>query len=352
MNRCFKFLSLTALTIALTFPVHLVIAAESEKYEPGSTPWGNPDLQGIWDYRTLTPFERPPALKDKAMLTEEEAYVFREQTVKVLDVDNRDNESTVDVEGAYNTFWWDWGTELDKDLRTSLIVDPPDGRLPNITPEAQARKVEQNLYRRPPVRDLFSYSAVPATFRPDGPESLGLSERCLVGLNSGPPMTPGAYNNNVRIIQTPEYVVLFTEMIHDARVVRMDGRPHLPKEMRKWSGDSRGHWEGKTLVVETTNFTDNTPAFQLPATLENAVEAGAVGTGLNLHLVERFTRVGENRLIYEYTVNDPTTFTKPFTVMIPMRSSEGRMFEYACHEGNYAVQGMLKGARLLDAEAD
>ena len=179
---------------------------------------------------------------------------------------------------------------------------------------------------------------------------LGLSERCLVGFNAGPPITPSAYNNNLRIVQTPGYIVLVTEMIHDARIIPLDDRPHQPSEMKRWSGVSRGHWDGNSLVVDTTNFTDKTPAFQLPATLE-ALDKGVVGSGVNLHLTERFTPVGKGRLLYTYTIDDPATFVRPFTVSIPLRATKGPMFEYACHEANYAMPGILKGARLLEAES-
>ena len=161
-----------------------------------------------------------------------------------------------------------------------------------------------------------------------------------------------AYNNNLRIVQTRDYVVLLTEMIHDARVVPLDGRPHLPAGIQRWSGDSRGHWEGDTLVVDTTGFTDKTPAFQLPLSIETALDGGTVGSGVDLHLIERFTPVGEGRLLYQYTVEDPAALTRPFTVAIPMRASRERMFEYACHEGNYAMRGMLKGARTLEVEEE
>ena len=322
-----------------------------QAYEPERTSWGAPKIEGLWDFRTLTPFERPAELADKAVLTVEEAEVFRQQAIQALDVDNRTGDASIgDVEGAYNTFWWDWGTEYNDDLRTSLVVDPPNGRLPEITPEALAQKERQNRLRIAPVRDLLSYSANPAEFRPPGPEALGLSERCLVGFNAGPPFAPSAYNNNLRIVQTPDYIVLVTEMIHDARIIPLDGRAHPPPEMMRWSGDSRGHWDGNTLVVDTTNFTDKTPAFALPATLA-ALDVGVVGSGMNLHLTERFTRVGEGRLLYEYTIDDPSTFVQPFTVHISLRATEGPMFEYACHEANYAMPGMLKGARLLEAEA-
>jgi hypothetical protein len=335
-----------AFVLILTIPS----SADAKKYKPKRTPWGSPDIQGIWDFRNLTPMERPSELGDKVTLTPEEAAAFRELVVKSLDFDNRKDKAAADIESAYNRFWYDFGAELEKDQRTSLIIDPPNGKLPNITPEAQAQMAKQNRLRLPPVRDFYSFSADVKTFRPAGPESLGLSERCMIGLNAGPPLNPSAYNNNLRIVQTPKYIVLVTEMIHNARIVPMDGRPHLDSEMRRWSGDSRGHWEGNTLVVETTNFTDKTPTFQLPTTIENAAQSGAVGSGFNMHLVERFIPVDESTLEYEYTITDPKTFVSPFTVNIPMRLSDGQMYEYACHEGNYALTGMLKGARLLEAE--
>ncbi len=349
-----SFLPIAGLVAGLVFLASCTPNADqisSSSYDPMRTAWGTPDIQGIWDFRTLTPLERPPEYADKTVLSAEEAREFREKILQLQDVDNRAAAVTDDVEGAYNTFWWDWGTELNADLRTSLIIDPPDGRLPGITQQAIARLHEQNRLRTPPVRDLFSFSANTAEFRPAGPESLGLSERCLVGFNAGPPLTPSAYNNNLRIVQTPGYVVLVTEMIHDARIIPMDGRPHPPAEVTRWSGDSRGRWEGNTLVIDTTNFTDKTPAFQLPTTLDNLQASAGVGSGKNLHLVERFTPTAEGHLLYEYTVDAPTTFTKPFTVAIPMRATDSQMFEYACHEANYAMPGMLRGARLLESEA-
>jgi hypothetical protein len=347
MIRTHNLLPIAGLAAVLSLSV---ACAPEVGYEPERTSWGTPNIEGLWDFRTLTPLERPIELADKAVLTPEEAQAFRERAIQAQDVDNRTGDASIgDVEGAYNTFWWDWGTDFDGDLRTSLIVDPSDGRLPGITPEALARMEVQNRLRTPPVRDCCSYSAQPVTFRPSDPEALGLSERCLVGFNAGPPITPSAYNNNLKIIQTPDYIVLVTEMIHDARIIPMDGRPHQPPEIRRWSGDSRGHWDGNTLVVDTTNFTDKTPTFQLPVTLQT-LDSGAVGSGMNLHLTERFTPTSEGRLVYEYTIDDPATFVRPFTVSIPMRAAEGPMFEYACHEGNYAIPGILKGARLLETE--
>ncbi|MBL4888450.1 MAG: hypothetical protein JKX97_00340 [Candidatus Lindowbacteria bacterium] len=321
---------------------------KSSGFEPQRNAQGHPNIQGIWDFRTLTPLERPLELGDKAVFSEEEENAFRNKVVQINDTDNKkdlDLPAEFDVEVPYNNFWLDYGTAMNEDRRTSLIVDPPNGRLPERTPEALAG-MKNYLLRDFPVRDFFSIGL--ATFRPAGPESLGLSERCMVGFNAGPPLIPSAYNNNLRIVQAPNHVVIFTEMVHDARIVPIDGSPHLPSEIEKWTGDSRGHWEGDTLVVETTNFTDKTPAYQLPLV---AGQIAVVGSGKNLHLTERFTRTSDSQLIYEYTVNAPGSFTKPFTVAIPMRATEDQIFEYACHEGNHAMIGMLRGARQMEKEA-
>ncbi|RLA46166.1 MAG: hypothetical protein DRR06_05705 [Gammaproteobacteria bacterium] len=324
---------------------------KSSNYEPARNAQGHPNIQGIWDFRTLTPLERPKTLGDKATFTAEEQEAFKEKAIDATDVDKLREHAAAeqDIEGAYNNFWMDYGTTMNEDRRTSLIVDPPNGRLPALTPEAMAG-LKKNLSRNPPVRDIVSIGLEMATFRPEGPETLGLSERCLLSFNAGPPLIPSAYNNNLRIVQTPNYVVIFTEMIHDARIVPIDGRPHLPAEMEKWTGDSRGHWDGDTLVIETTNFTDKTPSFQLPLNLNELEMNGVVGSGRNMKLTERFTPISESRLVYEYTVNDPGTFTRPFTVAIPLRATEDQIFEYACHEGNHAMAGMLKGARQAEKE--
>ncbi len=340
-----------ALLLIIPFVSMSAAIAADSAYEPKRNAQGHPDIQGIWDFRTLTPLERPKDLGDKANFSEEEEQAFRNKVVAGNDTDNKkdlDLPAEYDVEVPYNNFWLDYGTSMDDDRRTSLIVDPPNGRLPALTPEALAGR-QNYLLREMPVREFFSIGL--ATFRPEGPESLGLSERCMVGFNAGPPLIPSAYNNNLRIVQAGDQVVLFTEMVHDARVVPIDGSGHLPKDMHKWTGDSRGHWEGDTLVVETTNFTDKTPSFQLPLSLEDPSQIGAVGSGKGLHLVERFTRVSDSKLMYEYTVTDPATFTKPFTVAIPLRATEDQIFEYACHEGNHAMVGMLGGARQLEREA-
>ncbi len=301
------------------------------------TPWGEPDLQGIWDFRTLTPLQRPRALAGKEILTDAEAAEFEQRTVQGRDADRRDGGARRDVERAYNEFWFDWGTNLTQDKRTSLIVDPPDGRIPPVMPEVQAKDDARRAARQHPVRERLVIGSVA-----HGPEDMGLSERCMLGFNSGPPMLPSAYNNNVQLFQTPNYVVLLNEMIHDARIVPLDGRPHLPQDIRQWMGDSRGRWDGKTLVVDTRNFTDKTGSFY---TL-----VGAMGSGETLHLVERFTRLDADTLLYEFTVDDPTTFTRPFTAAIPMKKTEDPIFEYACHEGNYGMFNLLAGARALEAQ--
>ena len=311
------------------------------------TPWDHRDLQGVWDFRTITPLERPAELAGKAVLTEEEAAEY--QTIE----NRRQNRDLVDPEkgGAlyppeseggvvpYNEFWYDRGNTLVGDRRTSLIVDPPDGRMPARRPGAieQIGSAGEDLPGSRPVR--YRAGGIGA----DGPEDRGLGERCLLGFNSGPPLIPAAYNNNIQVFQTPAQVVIYNEMVHDARFVPLDGRPHLPGAIRQWMGDSRGRWEGDTLVVETTNFTDRTASF-LPAI------TSAVGTGATLTLTERFTRVDRDTLLYEYTVHDPSVFTRDFTAAIPLRRSELPVYEYACHEGNRGLENILAGARRLERD--
>ena len=296
------------------------------------TPDGRPDLQGVWDFRTLTPLERPRELGDKAVLTAEEAAAFEQTQIARQNKDNRSSQARQDVESAYNDFWWDYGSKVIGTRRTSLIVDPPDGRMPPLTPDAQKRATGP---RQPPITERVVLGAIV-----DGPEHLGLSERCIVGFSSGPPILSNAYNNNLQILQTRDYVVIHTEMIHEARVVPLDGRPHLPQGMRLWLGDSRGRWDGDTLVVETTNFTDK-------SSFSGSIIARG-GSTAGMHLVERFTRASGDTLLYEFTVTDPATWTKPWTVQLPMARTNERIFEYACHEGNYSMPNMLKGARASE----
>jgi hypothetical protein len=291
------------------------------------TPWGHPSLEGVWDFRTVTPLERPVELAGKATLTAEEAEAFEKKTVFNAD-GRRDTAArrtvngtaeTEDVALAYNDFWWDRGTKVIGTRRTSLIVDPADGRLPPLTEEGKKRLAAEDAVRERPA---------------EGPEDRSVGERCMLGFNSGPPMSPGAYNMNVQLFQTPDSVAILNEMVHNVRVVPLDGRPH--GTVPQWTGDSRGRWEGDTLVVETKNFYQTT---------------SLRGSSPNLRLTERFRRVDADTLVYEYTVNDPTTWTKPWTVELPMVKSDGPIYEYACHEGNYGMTGILSGARAIEKKA-
>ncbi|HWW82496.1 MAG TPA: hypothetical protein VNZ26_02775 [Vicinamibacterales bacterium] len=297
-------------------------AAQSSKSSKPAKPAprnadGHADLNGIWSFATATPVERATEFGTKLFLTDEEAAQYASRVVDGRDKDKRSADPEADVASAYNDFWWDQGNKLIEN-RTSLVVDPPDGRIPVLTAEAQRANAERARYLK--------------VHPTDGPENRNLSERCLVGFSSGPPFGPSAYNNNVHLFQTRDYAVILTEMIHTVRMVPLDGRPHVNSAIREWSGDSRGHWEGDTLVVETTNFRpDITGARSIkPETFR---------------LVERFTRVSEDTVMYEYTMNDPTTWTRPWSVQLPMTKSGSPIYEYACHEGNRAMENMLKGAR-------
>ncbi|HEV3062799.1 MAG TPA: hypothetical protein VGY48_31420 [Vicinamibacterales bacterium] len=280
------------------------------------TPDGRPDLQGTWNFSSLTPLERPAQFAGKPVLTEEEAALFERQTLERNNADRRRETADADVAQAYNDAWYDRGTKTVGTRRSSLIVDPPDGRIPALTSEGQARAAARAEVRR-------------QRGSADGPEDRSLAERCLL-FNAGPPLLPGPYNNNFQIVQTRDYVAIANEMIHDVRVVPLDGRPHLPPAVRRWQGDPRGHWEGDTLVVDTTNFSDRT---------------NFRGADENLHLVERFRRVDAHTLDYTFTVDDPHVFSRAWTVALPMTRSEGPIYEYACHEANYAMVGILRGAR-------
>ena len=305
------------------------------------TPWGAPDLGGVWDFRTITPLERPEALADREFLTEEEAAGLEQE---VIDRDarllNRPAETvtaggSVDRRadgspGFYNNFWLDGGTRTIGTRRTSLVIDPPNGRLPALTASAQRRADETLAYRRAHPADSWL--------------DLDAGDRCLLGLNAGPPIVPAAYNQNLQVFQTAGHVMLLTEMVHTVRVVPLDGRPRLPADIQQWSGDSRGRWEGDTLVVETTNFVPD-------RWWTSSNPMGALGSSANLRLVERLTRIDAETLEYEFTVHDPETWTSPWTASIPMQRSEQPLFEYACHEGNYSLPNMLAGEREAERAA-
>jgi hypothetical protein len=293
-----------------------------KKWTAPRTPDGQPDLQGVWGFATITPLERPANLAGKQFFTEQEARDYEKQILTENNRDRRDGPATADVTRAYNDFWWDSGTKVVSTLRTSLIIDPPDGKVPALTPEGQKKAAARTAAR------ISSNSY-------DGPESRPLQERCLLWATAGPPIMPSFYNNNVRIVQGAGYVAILNEMVHDVRIIPLDNSPHLPPNVRTWLGDSRGRWDGNTLVVDTTNFTDKN---------------NFRGSDENMHLIERFTRSSDDTLIYQFTVDNETVFTKSWTAEIPMRKSDDPMFEYACHEGNYSLMNVLAGARASEKE--
>lgn len=300
----------------LLFTAALTGQAPKKTWTPPHTPDGQPDLQGIWGFATITPLERPGDLAGKDFFIGKEAAEYEKKFLTSNNRDRRDGPTEADVSRAYNDFWWDSGNRVVWTNRTSLIVDPPDGKLPALTAAGRKKAADRAEARR-----LHPF---------DGPEDRPLQERCLIWTTAGPPILPSAYNNNIRIVQAPGYVMILNEMIHDVRIVPLDGRPHLPNSVHLWMGDSRGHWEGDTLVVDTTNFSDKT---------------NFRGADENLHLIEKFSRAGDDRLMYQFTVDNETAFTRSWTAQVPMTRSSDPMFEYACHEGNYSLTNVLAGAR-------
>jgi hypothetical protein len=305
----------------------LVLSAQTASKKPiPRAADGHPDLQGVWTNATLTPMERPASFAGKLNLTEAEAKAFESHAQEELT--SGDGKSDSDFHrragsgetGGYNAVFIDRGTELarvDGVKRSSLVIDPPDGKIPPITPEARQR-----------MQSMRRGSLASAKDRP-------LSERCLLsfGSSSGPPMLPVLYNNNYQIVQTADTVVILVEMVHDARIIRLNAE-HDPENIRKWLGDSVGHWEGDTLVVDTVHFND---------------EVNFRGSSKNLHVIEKFTRTGPNTILYGATLDDPTTWTKSWTIEYPFSATAGPVYEYACHEGNYSIVDVLGGARKEEA---
>jgi hypothetical protein len=283
------------------------------------TPDGRPDLQGIWTNSTRTPLERPEEFRGRPFITEQEAVAYEKRILTTGNRDRRDGDPEADVARAYNELFFDQGDKLsriDGRIPTSIIIDPPDGRIPPLTPEAQARVEATRAYAKQHPADRAQDRA--------------LTERCIYWATAGPPMLPGPYNNLYQIYQTPGHVMLLSEMIHEARMIPLDSRPHVPSSVRLWTGDPRGHWEGDTLVIETTNFTGKT-RFR--------------GSSENLKVTEHLRRVDANTILYRFTIDDPTSFTKPWTGELPLVAASGPIFEYACHEGNQAMMDILAGAR-------
>lgn len=320
-------MKLRHLVLASAVAASFAMGAQAQDYEVPKTQWGQPDLQGVWNFSSNIPLERPAFFADKAFLTDEDLAAIAAQTEAGLQAINN-----IGV-GGYNTFWTEMGGTGDN--RTSLIIYPENGRMP-ATVEGTAVQVGGLGPDEPGTRPV---RMVVGGIAKDGPEDRGISERCIVGFNSGPPFTPNLYNNNVQIVQSKDTAVIMTEMIHDARIVPLVEKPALPDDIRLWTGDSRGYWDGETLVVETKNFNNLTQSF------------GVYGSAEDKLLTERFTRTDEFTVEYEFTVEDPSTFTDKIVAMVPMSRVDGLMYEYACHEGNYGMLNTLRGERMAEERA-
>lgn len=294
----------------------MLLAPQGVTAQSGDAPrtsWGKPDLQGVWDFATMTPLERPAQFEGKNTLTEEDAATVVANANQQW---QRISEGGDDSTGTYDEFWFDAGTGVTEDRRTSLITNPSNGRVPALTPTAAERVAARRAYLRDHPADSW--------------EDRNIAERCILGFNTGPPMNPSAYNNVMQLFQTEDHVVVLNEMVHDSRIIPLDDRAHLPSHVPQWHGDSRGYWDGDTLVVETRNFTHKT---------------SYRGSTESLLLVEKFSRTDDSTLMYEFTVTDPRSFSEPWTALVPMKMSPHPIYEYACHEGNYGMEGILSGHR-------
>ena len=325
-------------------PISLSFGQTADDYVAPRTEWDQPDLQGIWNFNSNTPMQRPDRFGTQEFLTPEEAEQDRlRQEERRIAADAREAELVVNPvappagassTGGYNNFWYETAS-IGENVRTSLIVYPRNGRLParvegsaehiaNLGPDVEGER---------PVIALFG------GIGKDGPEDRGLSERCLIGFNAGPPLAGGGYNANVQIFQNKDHAVIMTEMVHDARIVPLDVRDAIDDDIRLWSGDSRGYWDGDTLVVVTKNFTDLIPSFS------------RYGNAKDKTLTERFTRVNAVTIDYEWTLEDPSTFTDKITAIMPITKVAGQLYEYGCHEGNYGMINILRGERMNELRA-
>jgi hypothetical protein len=284
----------------------------------------HPGFEGIWNSATATPLERPSQLKDKAFFTPQEATEWERQVADRNQEPAPDAASKSTGTGTYNAFYREFGTRTVKTLRTSIVTDPADGRIPALTPAA----ADVKRRRTEAMRNAASA------------QDTGLQDQCLAFLTAGPPMLPYSYNSNYQIVQTRDAFVVHAEMIHDARIIRLDGRPHLPPDIRLWLGDSIGHWAGATLVVDTTNFNDGGGFY--------GDAGGNFGWDRNLHVVERFSLLDADTLLYRFEIDDPTAFIQPWKGELTMARSPGPIYEYACHEGNYSLSNLLSGYRASE----
>jgi hypothetical protein len=314
------------LSLAFSTPV---IAQDS--YVAARTQWGQPDLQGVWNFSSNVPMQRPARFGDREFMTDDEVEQLRS---RLAAADAASDQAVPGIEsssnpGGYNDFWVESAGITDQ-IRTSHIVYPTNGRFPDLVEGIQmiAGGLGPDVQGERPVRFVVG------GITKDGPEDRGLSERCIVGFNSDPPFQPSLYNNNLQIVQNKDHVVILMEMIHDARIVPIGERPALDENIGLWSGDSRGYWDDNTLVVETTNFNGITQSYP------------GMGTSENKKLIERFTRVDPYTVNYEWTIEDPSTFSDRVTAIIPMTKVAGQLYEYACHEGNYGMLNILRGARV------
>jgi hypothetical protein len=299
----------------------LVVAASPLS---GQRETARPNLEGIWNSATATPLERPAQLKDKPFFTPGEAAEWERQYVERNQEPSPEQLSKSRGTGTYNTFFREWGTRVVKTLRTSIITEPPDGRIPPLTPAAEAVKRARLDRLR----------------KAENPEDLGLQDQCLAFLTAGPPLLPYSYNSNYQIVQTPHAIVIHAEMIHDGRIIHLDGRPHPHPNVRSWLGHSVGRWEGDTLVVDTTNFNDAGGYY--------GDAGGNFGWDRNLHLVERFSLLDAETLLYQFAIDNPTAFTRPWTGELTMTRSGERIYEFACHEANYSLENMMRGYRAAE----
>ena len=323
-----------ALALLLGSPVVALSGQQPDDVDTPRTAWGTPDLNGVWNFSSNVPMQRPQRFGDREFMTAEEVAQLR---ARLAAADAASDQAVPQREGGpggYNDFWVESAGITDH-IRTSHIVYPPDGRLPDVVNGVKviAGGLGPDITGERPVRFVVG------GIGKDGPEDRGLSERCMVGFNSGPPFTPSLYNNNIQIFQSEDHAVILTEMIHDARIVPIGAGAPLTDAIGLWSGDSRGYWDGDTLVVETRNFNGLTQSF------------GAFGTSDGKLLTERFSRVDRYTVNYEFTIDDPATFTDRFTAIVPMTSVAGELHEYACHEGNYGMENILRGARVEEQTA-
>ena len=329
-----KFSVTIAMSICFAIAAAPSTGAESGDYTVARTPWGQPDLQGVWNFSSEVPMQRPEEFGERQFLNTEEIAAAQGQRLQRIG-SRRPIRSADGAEAFYNDNIWAENRGGDGNVQTSLIVYPVNGRTP---PRQEGIPYspggERDTGGQRPVR--FNIGGIGR----DGPEDRGLSERCLVGFNTGPQFMPSVYNNNVQIIQNRDHVVIFTEMVHDARIVKLDATAQLDTNVRLWSGDSRGHWVGDTLEVVTTNFNGLTQSFD------------GYGSSEHKTLIERFTRVSDDQIIYEFTIEDPVTFTDTISVVLPMTNVNAQLYEYACHEGNYGMGNMLRAARARDLTAE